>query len=72
MLCSYSQGEKDLKFVDVARVIRFKGKAALILQIKDEVYSSSASLQMNRVMLSSDVQSRECVVLGQCWSSDMH
>lgn len=63
MLCSYSQGEKDLKFADVARVIHFKGKAALILQIKDEVYSSSASLQMNRVILSSEVQSSECAGL---------
>lgn len=33
-----------------------KGKVTLILQIKNEVYSSSASLQMNRVMLSSEVQ----------------
>lgn len=52
----YSQGENDLKFIDVARVISFKGKAAkLILQIKDEVYSSSANLLINRVILSSEV-----------------
>ena len=50
-------GEKDLEFIDVARMIRFKGMAALILQIKDEVYSSSASLQMNGVTLSSEVRS---------------
>lgn len=47
-------GRRDLEFIGVARVVRFKGKAALILQIKDDVYSSSAALQMNRFKLSSE------------------
>lgn len=44
----YSQGENNLKFIDVVRVMSFKGKAALILQIKDKVYSSSVSLQIKK------------------------
>lgn len=53
----YSQGERDLEFTDVARVLRFKGKAALNLQIVDGVNSSSAGSLMNRVTPGSGVQS---------------
>lgn len=56
MLCSYLQGENHLEFIDGARVICFKGKAVLILEIKDEVYSSSAGTQMNGVTQSSEMQ----------------
>ena len=36
-MCSYGEGRKDLIFIDVAKVIHFKGKVALVLQIMDEV-----------------------------------
>ena len=65
MLCSYRQGENHLEFIDSARVICFKGKAVLILEIKDEVYSSSAGTQMNGVTLSSRMQISYCVGLSE-------
>lgn len=68
MLCSCSQRENNLEFIDFASVISFKGKMAFILQIKDDVYSSSASLQMSWVMLNSEVKSSYGVELFKNYS----
>lgn len=47
MLCSRSQRENHLEFIGFASVSSFGEKVAFILQIKDDVYSSSARWQMS-------------------------
>lgn len=57
--CSCSWRENNLECTDFASVISLKARVAFILQIK-YVYSSSASLKRNRVVLNSEVRWLGC------------
>lgn len=57
MLCSRSQRENHLEFIGFVSVSSFGEKVAFILQIKDDVYSSSARWQMSAAAQDAAIES---------------
>lgn len=57
MLCSRSQRENHLEFIGFVSVSSSGEKVAFILQIKDDVYSSSARWQMSTAAQDAAIES---------------